>query len=179
MALLWESFPVFFASLYGIFSKIAAKRGYGIYTILFYSLLLCTIVLVPVTDWSIFITFIKDAPLKKHHICIGTFRLYIHTAISFLQHCFTLHGKWQSVYFGRRWRTNSSGRIWLIVFYGSPNHIKPDRFGNYNNRPFTSLHFFEKFDSCKTYNSIDTAHTNIRKESITNSFVKINIWFYE
>lgn len=65
MALLWESFPVFFCALYGIFSKIAAKRGYGIYTILFYSLLLCTIVLVPVTDWSIFITFIKDAPLKN------------------------------------------------------------------------------------------------------------------
>ena len=55
----------FFCALYGIFSKIAAKRGYGIYTILFYSLLLCTIVLVPVTDWSIFITFIKDAPLKN------------------------------------------------------------------------------------------------------------------
>lgn len=55
----------FFCALYGIFSKIAANREYSTYTILFYSLLLCSIVLFPVTDWKIFISFIEDAPLQN------------------------------------------------------------------------------------------------------------------
>lgn len=55
----------FFCALYGIFSKIAANREYSTYTILFYSLLLCSIVLFPVTDWKVFISFIKDAPLQN------------------------------------------------------------------------------------------------------------------
>lgn len=55
----------FFCALYGIFSKIAANREYSTYTILFYSLLLCSIVLFPVTDWKIFISFIEDVPLQN------------------------------------------------------------------------------------------------------------------
>ena len=55
----------FFCALYGIFSKIAANRGYSTYTILFYSLLLCTVALLPVTNWRVFISFIEAAPLKN------------------------------------------------------------------------------------------------------------------
>ena len=55
----------FFCALYGIFSKIAANRGYSTYTILFYSLLLCTVALLPVTNWGVFISFIEAAPLKN------------------------------------------------------------------------------------------------------------------
>ena len=55
----------FFCALYGIFSKIAANKGYRTSTILFYSLLLCTIVLLPFTDWNTFALFIAAAPLKN------------------------------------------------------------------------------------------------------------------
>ena len=55
----------FFCALYGIFSKIAANRGYSTYTILFYSLLLCSVALLPVTNWGVFISFIEAAPLKN------------------------------------------------------------------------------------------------------------------
>ena len=55
----------FFCALYGIFSKIAANRGYSTYTILFYSLLLCTVALLQVTNWGVFISFIEAAPLKN------------------------------------------------------------------------------------------------------------------
>lgn len=65
----------FFCALYGIFSKIAANRGYSTYTILFYSLLLCTVVLLPLTNWGMFISFIEASPLKNtffavsHSVC--------------------------------------------------------------------------------------------------------------
>lgn len=55
----------FFCALYGIFSKLAAQRGYGTYTILFYSLLLCTVVLLPATDWHSAAAFIGTSPLKN------------------------------------------------------------------------------------------------------------------
>lgn len=53
----------FFCTLYGIFSKIATGKGYSIYTILLYSLLLCTIVLLPLTDWNTSVTFISGVPV--------------------------------------------------------------------------------------------------------------------
>lgn len=53
----------FCCALYGIFSKLAAERGYSTYTILFYSLLLCTLVLLPFTDWNTSIAFIENTPI--------------------------------------------------------------------------------------------------------------------
>lgn len=55
----------FFCALYGIFSKLAAERGYSTYTILFYSLLLCAIVLLPLTDWNTSVLFIQSAPINN------------------------------------------------------------------------------------------------------------------
>lgn len=60
----------FFCALYGIFSKLAAQRGYSTYTILFYSLLLCTVVLLPLTDWDMAASFIKSAPIKNTSFAI-------------------------------------------------------------------------------------------------------------
>lgn len=54
----------FFCALYGIFSKIAANKGYGIVTILFYSLLLCSVVLLPLTNWDVATRFIQAAPVS-------------------------------------------------------------------------------------------------------------------
>lgn len=65
----------FFCALYGIFSKIAANKGYGIVTILFYSLLLSSIVLLPLTDWDVAMKFAADEPVNNaafsvcHSLC--------------------------------------------------------------------------------------------------------------
>lgn len=61
----------FFCALYGIFSKLAAERGYSIYTILFYSLLLCMIVLLPLTDWHTSAAFITSAPIQNSLFAIS------------------------------------------------------------------------------------------------------------
>lgn len=55
----------FFCALYGIFSKIATNKGYHTFTIIFYSLLIIAIVLMPFTDWAVFGTFIKEAPIPN------------------------------------------------------------------------------------------------------------------
>ena len=55
----------FFCALYGIFSKIATNKGYHTFTIIFYSLLLSSIVMLPFTDWNGFNTFIKTEPLDN------------------------------------------------------------------------------------------------------------------
>ncbi|WP_394903308.1 DMT family transporter [Clostridium butyricum] len=55
----------FFCALYGIFSKVATNRGYSTSTIIFYSLLAITIVLIPFTDWNVFSAFLKEAPLTN------------------------------------------------------------------------------------------------------------------
>lgn len=61
----------FFCALYGIFSKLAAERGYSTYTILFYSLLLCTIVLLPLTDWSTSVAFIQTSPVNNSFFAVA------------------------------------------------------------------------------------------------------------
>ena len=55
---------VFFA-LYGIFSRFGTNRGYSTFTILFYSMLMICIVLLPATDFSCFGKFIAEAPLAN------------------------------------------------------------------------------------------------------------------
>ena len=52
----------FFCALYGIFSKLAAARGYSSLTILFYSLLLCMLAVLPMTDFTVPVDFIAAAP---------------------------------------------------------------------------------------------------------------------
>ena len=65
----------FFCALYGIFSKIAANKGYGTVTILFYSLGLSSIILFPLTDWATTADFINAAPVGNsifavfHSLC--------------------------------------------------------------------------------------------------------------
>lgn len=65
----------FFCALYGIFSKIAANKGYSIYTIIFYSLLIISIVLFAFTDWNMFKEFLIKSPLPNtvfafaHSVC--------------------------------------------------------------------------------------------------------------
>ncbi len=51
-----------FWALYGIFSKIATKRGYSVFTIIFYSFLCCTIALLPFFDTAAFTNFIISNP---------------------------------------------------------------------------------------------------------------------
>lgn len=55
----------FFCALYGIFSKIATNKGYHTFTIIFYSLLICSIVLFPFTDWNVFGLFLKTTPINN------------------------------------------------------------------------------------------------------------------
>lgn len=55
----------FFCALYGIFSKLAAERGYSSLTTLFYSLLLCMIALLPLTDFDVSMNFISTAPTSN------------------------------------------------------------------------------------------------------------------
>ena len=52
---------VFFA-LYGVFSRFATNRGYSTFTILFYSMLMISIVLIPLTDFRRLTGFIAEAP---------------------------------------------------------------------------------------------------------------------
>ncbi len=46
-------------AVYGIFSKIAFDKKYSTFTIMFYSFLLCSIFLAPISQWDLFGTFIK------------------------------------------------------------------------------------------------------------------------
>lgn len=67
----------FFYSLYSIFSRVATNRGYHAYTVIFYSVLLITIVLLPVVDLSVMGSFIVEAPGKNivflifHSLCVS------------------------------------------------------------------------------------------------------------
>lgn len=64
-----------FYALYSIFSKISMQRGYNVFTITFYSMLLMAVVLLPFTDWSMTISFIGESPVKNlifmilHSLC--------------------------------------------------------------------------------------------------------------
>ena len=51
-----------FWALYGVFSKIATEKGYPTFTTIFYSFLLISIALIPITDWGCFASFISSNP---------------------------------------------------------------------------------------------------------------------
>lgn len=67
----------FFYSLYSIFSRVATDRGYHTYTVIFYSVLLITIVLAPVANQQIIGAFIMEAPAQNivflilHSLCVS------------------------------------------------------------------------------------------------------------
>jgi len=51
--------------LYSIFSKKGTDGGLNSFTIIFYSLLLITIILIPFTDYDVIFSFIKEAPASN------------------------------------------------------------------------------------------------------------------
>ncbi len=55
---------VFFA-LYGVFSRLATNRGYSTFTIIFYSMLIVSVVLIPMTDYGALVRFVADAPVTN------------------------------------------------------------------------------------------------------------------
>lgn len=61
---LGTSAAVFYA-LYSIFSKIAMERGYSVFTIVLYSTLIISIVLIPFTDFGVMGSFVEAAPIKN------------------------------------------------------------------------------------------------------------------
>lgn len=130
----------FFCALYGIFSKIAANKGYRTSTILFYSLLLCTIVLLPFTDWNAFALFIAAAPLKNtifaisHSACTSILP-YMFYSIALLY-----MGKWKSFHFSRGRGTYSRRSVRRTLFCGDSYGIKFIGTDYYNNFSFFSVH---------------------------------------
>ncbi|MBE6493917.1 MAG: EamA family transporter [Methanosphaera stadtmanae] len=63
--ILFGLLSAFFWALYGVFSKIASKKGYSVFTIIFYSFLCCTIVLIPFFDTGAFTNFIMSNPFNN------------------------------------------------------------------------------------------------------------------
>lgn len=68
-----------FFCAFGIFSKLAANKGYSTYTIIFYSLLIITIALLPATNWETFTAFLQESPAPNtlfavaHSVCTSIF----------------------------------------------------------------------------------------------------------
>ncbi len=52
----------FFYAVYSIFSKVAMKQRYNVFTIIFYSLVTSAIVLAPFVDWRVMGDFVAEAP---------------------------------------------------------------------------------------------------------------------
>lgn len=75
----------FFYALYSIFSKIAMDRQYNVFTITFYSLLMSSIILLPLTSWSKFEEFVVAAPIENsiflvlHSICTSVLPYVLYT----------------------------------------------------------------------------------------------------
>ncbi|WJD83575.1 DMT family transporter [Priestia megaterium] len=75
----------FFYALYSTFSKIAMNRQYNVFTITFYSLLMSSIILLPVTSWSKIGEFIVAAPIENsifivlHSICTSILPYILYT----------------------------------------------------------------------------------------------------
>lgn len=63
----------FFYALYSVFSRIATKKGYHVFTITFYSTLTMALALLPFTDWGMIGGFVAAAPAGR------TFFLALHS----------------------------------------------------------------------------------------------------
>ena len=55
----------FFYAMYSIFSRLATDREYHTYTVIFYSVLLIAIVLLPIADVGVVTDFVSDDPIKN------------------------------------------------------------------------------------------------------------------
>ena len=53
-----------FYAFYSVMSKIAMQRGYSVFTITFYALLIMGLALTPLTDWAALGGFVTAAPVK-------------------------------------------------------------------------------------------------------------------
>ena len=57
-------------SFYSIFSRVAGDRGYHAFTIIFYSMLIAMIVLIPFADWNALGTYVAEAPAAHTGILV-------------------------------------------------------------------------------------------------------------
>lgn len=78
----------FLYACYSIFAKFATEKNYDAYTMTFYGLLISLIVTAPFADWSLFGTFIKDAPVE--HSIFMLFQSVITTALPYILYNFAL-----------------------------------------------------------------------------------------
>lgn len=60
-----------FYALYSIISKVTMERGYGVFTIIFYSVFLMAIVLIPFADWDITIQYVTEKTTAHILFMIG------------------------------------------------------------------------------------------------------------
>jgi len=76
----------FFYALYSIFSKKAMERKYNVYTVIFYSLLMALIILLPLADWGKLASFVAAAPAENsaflllHALCTSVLPYLLYTA---------------------------------------------------------------------------------------------------
>lgn len=75
-----------FYALYSVFSKLAMKRGYNVFTITFYSMLTVSIILSPFTQWDKIGNFVAEAPagnslfMLLYALCTSVLPYIIYTA---------------------------------------------------------------------------------------------------
>lgn len=75
----------FFYALYSIFSKVAMARNYNVFTVIFYSLLLGSIILLPLTDWPKLEAFLTASPVDNtvfillHALCTSVLPYLLYT----------------------------------------------------------------------------------------------------
>ncbi|MGC4017905.1 MAG: DMT family transporter [Muricomes sp.] len=58
-------FGAMFYALYSVFSKIATEKGYHVFTITFYSVLISAIIILPLTNWTSLADFVTEAPIEN------------------------------------------------------------------------------------------------------------------
>lgn len=74
-----------FYGLYSVISKGAMQRDYHTFTILFYSLLIAAIVMIPLVDWSMFGMYLQAAPaahggfMVLHSLCNSILPYFLYT----------------------------------------------------------------------------------------------------
>lgn len=74
-----------FYAFYSVMSKIAMQRGYSVFTITFYALLIMGLALTPLTDWAALGGFVTAAPVKHigfmllHSLCASVLSYVLFT----------------------------------------------------------------------------------------------------
>ena len=62
----------FFYALFSIFSRAGMNHGYNAYTIVFYSIGIFAVLLIPFTDWDIVTSYVLKAPLENFTFLFGS-----------------------------------------------------------------------------------------------------------